>query len=93
MITSQTFRFNRVATPVSVSRGSGNSDELSRVFSAAVVNEQFRDMLLQNPHEALRSGYQGAAFDLSKEEQDLIVSIRASSLSDLAKQVSRILGF
>jgi len=75
-----------------VTKGPGNSSELSRVFAAAVVSQQFCDTLLQNPNEALQGGYQGDAFLLSREEQDLIVSIRADSLSDLAKQVNRALG-
>jgi hypothetical protein len=48
-------------------------------------------MLLQDPQIALQKGYLGETFPLSKEEQDLIISIRANSLSDLAKQVSRSL--
>jgi hypothetical protein len=64
---------------------------LSRVFSAAVVNRQFCDMLLQDPSIALQRGYLGETFSLSKEEQNLIVSIRANSLADLAKQVNRSL--
>ena len=64
---------------------------ISRVFAAAVVNRQFCDMLLQDPSIALQKGYLGETFSLSKEEQDLIVSIRANSLTDLAKQVNRSL--
>jgi hypothetical protein len=64
---------------------------LSRVFSAAVVNRQFCNMLLEDPHIALKKGYLGEKFSLSREEEDVIVSIRAKSLSDLAKQVNRSL--
>jgi len=63
------------------------SNGLSRVFAAAVVSRQFRDLLLQNPREALVKGYLGETFTLSPEESDLIASIRAETLSDLAKQV------
>lgn len=63
------------------------SKGLSRVFAAAVVNRQFRDLLLENPQEALGKGYLGETFSLTPEESDLIASIRADSLSDLAKQV------
>ncbi len=63
------------------------SNGLSRVFAAAVVSRQFRDLLLQNPREALVKGYLGETFTLTPEESDLIASIRANSLSDLAKQV------
>ena len=69
----------------------GVSSGVSQVFAAAVVNQQFCDMLLQNPSIALQKGYLGETFPLSKEEQDLIISIRANSLSDLAKQVNRTL--
>ena len=75
----------RFASNPSISSG------LSRVFSAAVVNRQFCDMLLDDPYTALKKGYLGETFSLSKEEQDLIVSIRANSLADLATQVNRSL--
>ena len=68
------------------------SPGLSRVFAAAVVSRQFCDMLLHDPQEALHVGYLGETFSLSKEEQDLIVSIRADTLAELAKQVNRSLG-
>ncbi len=68
------------------------SSGLSRVFAAAVVNQQFREMLLHDPHTALQKGYMGEAFLLSKEEQELIISIRANTLSELAREVSRSLG-
>jgi hypothetical protein len=64
---------------------------LSRVFAAAVVNRQFCDMLLNNPQEALRNGYLGETFTLTKDECDLIVSIQARSLADLARQINRSL--
>lgn len=88
MITSQTFRKTH---PLSLASKPNNSSELSRVFAAAVINSHFCNMLLNQPQQALQSGYFGESFLLSKEEQDLIVSIRAKSLSDLATQVSRAL--
>jgi len=90
MIAPQTFR-TRTTMPMARTSVSHNSTELSRVFAAAVINQQFCDALLRNPNEALQNGYLGEAFSLSKEEQDLIVSSRANSLSDLAKQVNRSL--
>lgn len=88
MITSQTFRKTH---PLSLASKPNNSSELSKVFAAAVINQQFCDMLLNHPQQALQNGFFGESFFLSREEQDLIVSIRASSLSDLATQVSRAL--
>jgi len=65
-----------------------SSSGLSQVFAAAVVNQQFCNMLLQNPSIALQKGYLGQTFSLRKEEQDLITTIRAKSLADLAKQIN-----
>jgi hypothetical protein len=77
--------------PMNIASRSNISSGISRVFAAAVVNQQFRSMLLQDPQIALQQGYLGETFPLSKEERDLIISIRANSLSDLAKQVNRSL--
>lgn len=90
MIAPQTFR-TRTAMPLARTSVSRSSIELSRVFAAAVVNQQFCDALLRNPKQALRNGYLGEAFSLSQEEQDSIVSSRANSLADLAKHVNRSL--
>lgn len=68
------------------------SNGLSRVFAAAVVNRQFCEMLLKNPREALQKGYLGEMFILTPEEVSLIASIRADSLSDLARQVYTLSG-
>lgn len=67
------------------------SPGLSRMFAAAVVNRQFCEMLLNDPEEALRKGYLGETFTLTQDECDLIVSIQARSLADLARQVNRSL--
>ena len=88
MITSQTFRKTH---SLSLSSKPNNSSELSRIFAAAVINQQFCDMLLNHPEQALQNGYFGEPFLLSREEQDLIISIRANSLADLATQVNRAL--
>jgi hypothetical protein len=63
------------------------SNGLNRVFAAAVVNRQFCDMLLKDPQEALQKGYLGETFILTPEENALIASIRANTLSELAKQI------
>lgn len=63
------------------------SNQLNRVFAAAVVNRQFCEMLLKNPREALQKGYLGETFTLTPEEVSLIASIRADTLPDLARQM------
>ncbi|HEY5901329.1 MAG TPA: hypothetical protein VIU39_02170 [Anaerolineales bacterium] len=61
---------------------------LTRLFAAAIVNHQFREALLREPRAALVNGYPGQTEPLSEDEKMLITSIRAESLSDLAKQVN-----
>jgi hypothetical protein len=61
--------------------------EISRLLTAAVVNEGFRKMLLTNPELALSKGYKGETFHLSKEERNRIASIHATSLTDFAAQI------
>lgn len=60
------------------------NDELNRLLSAAVVSKSFRNMLLANPEIALSSGYQGEKFNLNREDQNWLYSIRPESLVDLA---------
>jgi hypothetical protein len=61
--------------------------EISRLLTAAVINEGFRKMLLSNPELALTRGYKGESFHLSKEERTHLVFIRATSLTDFAAQI------
>lgn len=65
---------------------------MSSVFAAAVVNQSFRDILLSDPETAIQRGYLGRDFALSQEETYLLVSINASSLTDLAKRVVQTMG-
>lgn len=64
------------------------SKELNKLMAAAVVSEAFRKLLLSEPEMALKQGYNGEQFHLTAEEQELILSIRASSLADFAQQLS-----
>ncbi len=73
-----------------VLRGSAvNRLELSRLMAAAVINQEFCQLLLQDPGLALCNGFQGETFLFTKEERDLILSIRADSLPELADQLIR----
>lgn len=67
------------------------SPGLSRMFAAAVVNRQFCELLLNDPCEALQKGYLGEIFMLTQYENELIVSIKAKSLADLARQINKSL--
>jgi hypothetical protein len=65
-----------------------NGKELSRLLTAAVVNQKFCKLLLTNPARALDAGYNGEAFRLATDEKDRILSIRANSLADFAMQLA-----
>jgi hypothetical protein len=60
---------------------------LNSVLAAAVVNRNFRETLLRNPEAALGQGYLGKGFSLSQKEISLILSLNATSLADLARQI------
>jgi hypothetical protein len=65
-----------------------NGEELSRLLTAAVVNQRFCKMLLSNPASALDAGYHGESFRLAADEKRRILSIRAKSLADFAMQLT-----
>jgi hypothetical protein len=64
-----------------------NKSEISRLLTAAVVNTNFRRLLLANPAMALAVGYDGEKFRLSHEDRELILSIQANSIQDFARQI------
>jgi hypothetical protein len=66
--------------------------DLSRLLAAATVNPDFERLLLDDPQAALQQGYQDEKFLLTDEERDLVLSIRADSLSELAQILVRTLG-
>lgn len=61
--------------------------EFSRILSAAVVNEKFRNLLLSNPGMAIRAGYGGEAFQLAEKDTERISMIRATTLAEFAAQM------
>jgi hypothetical protein len=89
MATPQTYQ--NFVLPLKVVETPRTNTGLSKLFEAAVVNNQFCQLLLNQPEAALQQGYLGEVFDLSSEEQALIISIRAKSLPELAKQVTKVI--
>jgi hypothetical protein len=61
--------------------------EISRLLTAAVINPEFRHLLLTNSPSALKGGYNGESFNFSADSQNLILSIQAASLEDFASQL------
>ncbi len=64
---------------------------LHRLFAAAIVNNQFRETLLREPQTALANGYLGQPFALTDQERNIIESVRAKTLTDLAQKVNQAL--
>ena len=64
--------------------------EYSRILSAAVINNRFRGMLLDNPEEAIARGYSGEQFEIDGEEQKHLSAIQANTLADFAAQMAVI---
>jgi len=75
--------------PVNTTNTLSSNGELSRLITAAVVNQKFCDLLLADPRLALAGGYQGEVFHLTLEEYRLVVSVRATSLADFAMQLAK----
>ncbi len=69
---------------------SAHDIECSRLLSAAVVNHTFCDMLLNNPSIAIDNGYSGEKFNLSKEVEEKITTIHATSLQEFAAKLAAL---
>ena len=91
MATPQTFQ--KFVLPLKIVETPKSITGLNKLFAAAVVNDQFCELLLGQPETAMKQGYMGDTFDLTPEEQALIISIRAKSLPELARQVTKVLDY
>jgi hypothetical protein len=61
--------------------------EISRIIAAAVVSPEFCHALLDNPRQAIESGFGEETFSLQEDEVHLLAAIRASSLEEFAAKV------
>ena len=64
------------------------SGGISRLLAAAVINQGFRNLLLTRPAEALAQGYYGEEFILDRNEKNLVLSLQAKDLTELAQQIT-----
>jgi len=62
--------------------------EMSRILSAAVINESFCQLLLDSPIHAIESGFHDEYFNVNAQELAKIEAIHASNLVDFATKVS-----
>jgi len=64
---------------------------LRRLLAAAVVSDQFCQILLSEPEAALAGGYLGQTFTLTDRERTIIKNVRAKNLTDFAQKVNQAL--
>ena len=70
---------------------SKDSDSITRLLVAAAVNPRFCATLLANPQHAVKSGFGGEGFPLSRPTFEALASIRASTLPEFALQLNEML--
>jgi len=68
-------------------RENPNHKEYSRLLTAAVVNTNFRNLLLSDPAQAVSAGFCGECFRFSPEEMDRVITIKAATLPEFAEQL------
>ena len=64
------------------------SNDINRLFAAAVIDREFCQLLLTNPTRAIIQGYYGEKFQLPPETTAQLQSIQAASLSEFARQLA-----
>jgi len=79
------------ATPFELPMPTVKRSGLHRLFAAAIVSDQFREVLLNEPELALAGGYLGQTFILTDHEITIIKNVRAENLTDFAQKVNQAL--
>lgn len=60
-------------------------DALNQILCAALIDREFCSKLLKNPSLAVADGYLGNCFDLSTEEKNIMMGIKAKTIEDFAE--------
>lgn len=60
---------------------------LSRLLSAAIVDEEFRNRLLTEPLSVIADGYNGESFFLGNQVLEAMVTIKAKNLADFVSKL------
>lgn len=81
----------RQASSFDYRKSASERSGLHRLFTAAIVNSQFREKLLREPEIALAGGYLGQTFSLTDQEKTIISNVRARDLTDFAQKVNQAL--
>jgi hypothetical protein len=62
---------------------------LNRLFVAAAISPRFCAGLLNDPGNAVRSGFGGEQFKISESTMSVLTSIRVSSLPEFIQQLDQ----
>ncbi len=64
--------------------------ELSRLLTAAVINQRFCHLLLNFPDKALATGFNGESFRLARDEKERVLAIKAKTIVEFARQLADV---
>lgn len=64
--------------------------EFGRLIHAAIINPNFRKLLLSNPKLSIESGYCGESFHFSPDLKHKITLIKASTLEEFSAQLLEV---
>lgn len=82
MVTNQLFEQH-----LTLRKSQREQSDISRLLAAAVVSRQFCNLLLSDPAQAIKNGYAGEHFMLSKDEYELVLSAHGSTLPEFAQHL------
>jgi len=78
----RTFNLNLIPVPARK-----KNTEFSRILTAAVINEGFRQSLLISPGDAIDCGYHGEFFNVNAQDRAKMEAIHASNLVDFVTKI------
>lgn len=78
--------YNKKILNLTVKRG-GAMNTLNQLITIATVSQEFRQMLLTNPSQALVLGYNGREIELTAQNKELILKHNSNTLEELAEYI------
>jgi len=69
----------------------GVKAELGRLIHAAIINQRFRQKLLNNPINSIEDGYCGEKFHFPPEFKDRLQFIKAETIESFSLQLMQML--
>jgi hypothetical protein len=82
-----------VQSSVVTSDLSKDLNSINRFLAAAAISPRFCASLLSDPGQAIRAGFGGEHFPLSKSAHKHVASVRASTLPDFVRKLDEKLSY